>query len=197
MEVRKENEDCEVEGEFLHDSWNSLYIAFVRRQKGWPDRRELANALDAWRGKRTVHFSDLMRTSLFASRPGLSAVRSCINFLEHYHSFDFLRAKALGDYLPTMADLDDDNEKFEVLQRSIFRAAGKPIPTLKEEGELAELQHQKRLNKRGQTVADSRSKKCNEEMEEADRLNTRAHESELPERCSSEDGRMEPSSSST
>jgi len=191
MEVRKENEDCEVEGEFLHDSWDSLYIALVRSKLGWPDRRQLARALDEWQGKRTVHFSDLLRTGLFESKPGLSAVRSSINFLEHYHRFDFLRAKPPGDYLPTMAHLDNENEKFEVLQRSIFRAAGKPIPTLKEEGERAELQLQERLKERGQAVVSKRSERFHEEMDEADKLHAHAHQSESPNRRSSDGDTLE------
>ena len=147
MEVRQENEECEIECDFLRDCWDSLYIKLVRRKFGWPDRRQLAASLQEWPGKRNVHFQDLLMTGLFTSRPGLSAVRSSINFLEHYHRFDFLRAKPVGDYLPTMAHMEDD-DRFELLQRSIFRAAGKPIPTLKEEGVLAEHRRQERLRQK-------------------------------------------------
>ena len=166
MQVRQENEECEIECEFLRDCWDSLYIKLVQHKFGWPDRRQLAASLQEWPGKRNVHFQDLLMTGLFTSRPGLSAVRSSINFLEHYHRFDFLRAKPVGDYLPTMAHVEDD-QRFELLQRSIFRAAGKPIPTLKEEGILAEHRRQDRLRQRNHAAERRGNGKY---LEEADKV---------------------------
>jgi hypothetical protein len=122
MGVRKANEECVIEMDFISDCSWTLVSSLKAIYYGWPSKRVLGLYFQNMPAKFNISYDDLHKSGLFRTQMSMQS------FLDHYKQFDFLEPVQIDAF----GKVDPEAEEREWMRRLLHSVFEKRPPKLAE-----------------------------------------------------------------
>lgn len=136
MGVRKANEECVIEMDFISDCTWTVVSSLKAFYYGWPNKRVLGLYFQNMPAKFNITYNDLHASGLFRTQMSMQT------FLDHYKQFDFIepvQVDAFGKVDPAM----EDKEWMKKLLQAVFEKRPPKLTELSvKEGAKAKIKRQ-------------------------------------------------------